>query len=283
MSQENTLFRYQSSIVTDPHTAQDYYTGRELQIYTPQSNAFQTSTTNKDVYVQHELPRRLPPPETQKRPSVPLDASTTYGRHFPRHQIESKPPNRPHTAAAYTTPFEGRSSYADTFVKHEINLTSRPPPPQPRPAVKFDGSSTYHSSFPQHTIESRPHKEPSRPSANKIPLDATTSYGIFTTSHDNQREICVLIFQGNSQMAPSNRLIGQFDLVGIPEAPKGHPQIEVTFQVDRDDVLTVSAVDLSCPERQQKWLLEGDMIARPLTQDVEVLTEPKTQNAIRAH
>jgi molecular chaperone DnaK len=73
---------------------------------------------------------------------------------------------------------------------------------------------------------------------------------IFSTAENNQSTVSIRVFQGERSMANDNRLMGQFDLVGIPPAPRGIPQIEVTFDVDANGILHVSAKDLGTGKEQ---------------------------------
>ena len=73
---------------------------------------------------------------------------------------------------------------------------------------------------------------------------------IFSTADDNQMAVTVRVFQGERQMAADNRLLGQFNLEGLPPAPRGLPQIEVEFDVDADGILQVSAKDLGTGKEQ---------------------------------
>jgi molecular chaperone DnaK len=66
---------------------------------------------------------------------------------------------------------------------------------------------------------------------------------IFSTAEDNQTAVTVRVFQGEREMAADNKLLGQFDLIGIPPAPRGLPQIEVTFDIDANGIVNVSAKD----------------------------------------
>src|SRR5579885_1655145 len=66
---------------------------------------------------------------------------------------------------------------------------------------------------------------------------------IFSTAEDNQTAVTIRVFQGEREMAADNKLLGQFDLVGIPMAPRGVPQIEVTFDIDANGIVNVSAKD----------------------------------------
>ena len=73
---------------------------------------------------------------------------------------------------------------------------------------------------------------------------------IFSTADDNQTAVTVKVFQGERQMAADNRLLGQFNLEGIPPAPRGMPQIEVKFDIDANGILNVSAKDLGTGKEQ---------------------------------
>ncbi len=72
----------------------------------------------------------------------------------------------------------------------------------------------------------------------------------FSTAEDNQTAVTVRVFQGERQMAADNRLLGQFNLEGIPPAPRGMPQIEVKFDIDQNGILNVSAKDLGTGKEQ---------------------------------
>jgi molecular chaperone DnaK len=74
---------------------------------------------------------------------------------------------------------------------------------------------------------------------------------IFSTAADNQTGVTVEVYQGERPMADDNRKLGQFDLTGIPPAPRGVPQIEVTFDIDANGILHVSAKDLATGKEQQ--------------------------------
>src|ERR1700720_3884038 len=66
---------------------------------------------------------------------------------------------------------------------------------------------------------------------------------VFSTAEDNQTAVTIRVFQGEREMAADNKLLGQFDLVGIPPSPRGVPQIEVTFDIDANGIVHVSAKD----------------------------------------
>jgi molecular chaperone DnaK len=73
----------------------------------------------------------------------------------------------------------------------------------------------------------------------------------FSTAEDNQSAVTIRVFQGEREMAADNKLLGQFDLVGIPGAPRGVPQIEVTFDIDANGIVQVSAKDKATNKEQQ--------------------------------
>jgi molecular chaperone DnaK len=74
---------------------------------------------------------------------------------------------------------------------------------------------------------------------------------IFSTAEDNQTAVTIRVFQGEREMAADNKLLGQFDLVGIPPAPRGVPQVEVTFDIDANGIVSVSAKDKATGKEQQ--------------------------------
>ncbi|KAK3015114.1 hypothetical protein RJ639_006794 [Escallonia herrerae] len=74
---------------------------------------------------------------------------------------------------------------------------------------------------------------------------------VFSTAADNQTQVGIKVLQGEREMASDNKLLGEFDLVGIPPAPRGHPQIEVTFDIDANGIVTVSAKDKATGKEQQ--------------------------------
>jgi molecular chaperone DnaK len=74
---------------------------------------------------------------------------------------------------------------------------------------------------------------------------------VFSTAEDSQNAVTIRVFQGEREMAADNKLLGQFDLVGIPPAPRGVPQIEVTFDIDANGIVNVSAKDKGTGKEQQ--------------------------------
>ena len=73
---------------------------------------------------------------------------------------------------------------------------------------------------------------------------------VFSTAEDNQQAVTIRVFQGEREMAADNKLLGQFDLVGIPPAPRGMPQVEVTFDIDANGIVNVSAKDKATGKEQ---------------------------------
>ena len=73
---------------------------------------------------------------------------------------------------------------------------------------------------------------------------------VFSTAEDNQNAVTIRVFQGEREMAADNKMLGQFDLVGIPPAPRGVPQIEVTFDIDANGIVNVSATDKATGKEQ---------------------------------
>ena len=74
---------------------------------------------------------------------------------------------------------------------------------------------------------------------------------VFSTAEDNQNAVTIRVFQGEREMAADNKILGQFDLVGIPPAPRGVPQIEVTFDIDANGIVNVQAKDKATGKEQQ--------------------------------
>ncbi|HYI82739.1 MAG TPA: Hsp70 family protein, partial [Acetobacteraceae bacterium] len=74
---------------------------------------------------------------------------------------------------------------------------------------------------------------------------------VFSTADDNQNAVTIKVFQGEREMASDNKLLGQFDLTGIPPAPRGVPQIEVAFDIDANGIVSVQAKDKATGKEQQ--------------------------------
>ena len=100
---------------------------------------------------------------------------------------------------------------------------------------------------------------------------------VFTTSADNQTAVTIRVFQGEREMANDNKLLGQFDLVGIPAAPRGMPQIEVAFDIDANGIVHVSAKDLATQKEQSIKITASSGLSKDevekLVRDAQTHTE----------
>ena len=100
---------------------------------------------------------------------------------------------------------------------------------------------------------------------------------VFSTAADNQTAVTIRVFQGEREMANDNKLLGQFDLVGIPSAPRGMPQIEVTFDIDANGIVHVSAKDLATQKEQSIKITASSGLSKDevekLVRDAQTHTE----------
>jgi len=108
---------------------------------------------------------------------------------------------------------------------------------------------------------------------------------IFSTAEDNQSAVTIRVFQGEREMAADNRPLGQFDLVGIPPAPRGMPQIEVTFDIDANGIVSVSAKDKATNKEQSMRIqpsggLSEDDIKRMVREAEEHAGEDKARREL---
>ena len=86
---------------------------------------------------------------------------------------------------------------------------------------------------------------------------------VFSTAEDNQTAVTIRVFQGEREMAADNKLLGQFDLVGLPSAPRGVPQVEVTFDIDANGIVNVTAKDKATNKEQQIRIQASGGLSRP--------------------
>jgi molecular chaperone DnaK len=111
---------------------------------------------------------------------------------------------------------------------------------------------------------------------------------VFSTADDNQTAVTIRVFQGEREMAADNKLLGQFDLVGIPSAPRGMPQIEVAFDIDANGIVNVSAKDKATNKEQQIRIqasggLSDDDIKRMVKEaEANAVEDKKRREAIEA-
>ena len=100
---------------------------------------------------------------------------------------------------------------------------------------------------------------------------------IFSTAADNQTAVTIRVFQGEREMANDNKLLGQFDLVGLPPAPRGMPQIEVAFDIDANGIVHVSAKDLGTGKEQSIRITASSGLSKDevdkLVKDAQAHTE----------
>jgi len=103
----------------------------------------------------------------------------------------------------------------------------------------------------------------------------------YSTADDNQQAVTIRVFQGEREMAADNKILGQFDLVGIPPAPRGVPQIEVTFDIDANGIVNVSAKDKGTGKEQQIRIQASgglsDSDIEQMVQDAEKFAEEDKQ------
>jgi molecular chaperone DnaK len=100
---------------------------------------------------------------------------------------------------------------------------------------------------------------------------------VFSTAADNQTAVTIRVFQGEREMANDNKLLGQFDLVGIPPAPRGMPQVEVAFDIDANGIVHVSAKDLATQKEQSIKITASSGLSKDevdkLVKDAQAHTE----------
>jgi molecular chaperone DnaK len=104
---------------------------------------------------------------------------------------------------------------------------------------------------------------------------------VFTTAEDNQPSVEVHVLQGESEMATYNKTLGKFQLVGIPPAPRGMPQIEVTFDIDANGIINVSAKDMGTGNVQQIQIQGGSGLSEDEVQEMIRNAESHAEDAQR--
>ncbi|KAG1679472.1 hypothetical protein FOA52_011070 [Chlamydomonas sp. UWO 241] len=213
------------------------------------------STTYRAQYVPKDAPGRAPTGAADPREVLPwMGGDSTYKGHF-TEKAPSLVPVMP-TAERAPYPFTGTTEYTSEFIpkdslpllppltgvrsKHGLQL----PLPRRSLGVEFFHrglSDRYFVLIPRH-------------------MDAPCSASqVFTTLHDNQEQACILVLYGDDPVASNNMLLGQFDVVNIPPAPKDVPRIEVKFHLSKEMVFTAEARDLDSG-RHKLWQQSGEII-----------------------
>ena len=111
---------------------------------------------------------------------------------------------------------------------------------------------------------------------------------VFSTAEDNQNAVTIRVFQGEREMAADNKMLGQFDLMGIPPSPRGMPQIEVTFDIDANGIVNVSAKDKATAKEQQiriqasGGLSEADIDKMVKDAEANAVADKKRREAVDA-
>jgi molecular chaperone DnaK len=111
---------------------------------------------------------------------------------------------------------------------------------------------------------------------------------VFSTAEDNQSAVTIRVFQGEREMAADNKLLGQFDLMGIPPSPRGMPQIEVTFDIDANGIVNVSAKDKATGKEQRiqiqasGGLSEADVDRMVKEAEAHAVEDKKRKEAVEA-
>ncbi len=90
----------------------------------------------------------------------------------------------------------------------------------------------------------------------------TKRWEMFTTTADNQRSVIIQVYEGEREIAADNNKLGMFELAGLAPAPRGIPQIEVTFDIDANGIVNVSAKDLGTGSQQALTITDGPAHAK---------------------
>jgi molecular chaperone DnaK len=103
---------------------------------------------------------------------------------------------------------------------------------------------------------------------------------VFTTAADNQPSVSVQVYQGEREMAAANKKLGMFELTGLPPAPRGTPQIEVTFDIDANGIMHVSAKDLGTDKEQRMTVTGGSALSKD---EIDRMVREAEQHAQEDH
>ncbi|KAL6749861.1 hypothetical protein V8C86DRAFT_2831180 [Haematococcus lacustris] len=212
-------------------------------------------TTYKTQFVPKQPPPRQPQGQAEPKAPLPwLASGTTYMDHYVPKDLALQPVFADADGVPY--PFLGITEYMDQYVPKD-GCPSLPPLtgvrsgrglqlPLPRRSLGVEfwhrgASDQYYVLIPR---------------ASSVPC---TARQVFTTLHDDQDQACILVLYGDDPVASNNVLLGQFDIVNIPPAPKDVPRIEVRFHLDKACYLTVEAKDLDT-ERHKLWMQRGEVV-----------------------
>jgi len=212
-------------------------------------------TTYRREFIPKDAPGRQPVGEPEPRPAMPwLAGDTTYRDHYVPKDLALQPVLGEGDGMPF--PFDGTTEYKAQYVPKEgypvvPPLTGILSPdglqlPLPRRSL---GVEFWHKGRTNQYFVLIP---------RTIDLPATAKQ-VFTTVNDNQEQACILVLYGDDPVASNNLLLGQFDIVNIPPAPKDVPRIEVTFHLDRTNFLTAEARDLDT-ERHKLWQQRGRIV-----------------------
>lgn len=277
---------YQTKFIGDPG---------EPRPFPPMSNTFKSApmitkeTTNQFHYKFNDPPRDPGKCHTRAATEPPNfdDKGTTYRIHYPPRDVTARIPAGPAQPRGPMPWLNDGTTYRNHYIPHPLRLLP-PADVEANPGAPFDATTTYrHDYVPKELPDELPpltgmvsrkgiqlslprqslgvefwHKGQSDQYFKLIPREVDApcrAKQIFTTVNDNQEQACILVLYGDNLIASKNLLLGQFDIVNIPPAPKDVPRIEVTFYLDKNLYLTVEARDLDT-ERHKRWLQRGEII-----------------------